>query len=349
MPFYRDDPGALLPWLLRLLSRSFRIGRFFRIEVRMYWVAAILMPLLSLDWFRRTAGTGLELLVLAACAVLFLYVIVWTHEMGHALWGRRYGIHTPLITLSPLGGVAHMGSAATDARSDALIALAGPAVHLLWLAVCWPLSLLLPAGTVTIHGWRYDPVAFGLDLLVQTNLTLMVFNLLPFFPMDGGRVLRALLAMRLHPNRATMIATAIGIGGGAVLMVYGISRSGIYGSLLVVIGVTNILACLDERRIARHTLIYGEPGDRRQSWQSDPEAWRHGADPFAHVREQPQRRPGLLTRLRQRLQARRARREPDLDRQVDRILDRVHKVGMIGLTDKERKILQRASRRRGTG
>src|SRR5260221_17547 len=114
MPAYNDDPRALLPWLIRVLSRSFRVGRFFRSEVRMYWVAVILMPLLFLDWFWRVAS-GLELLVLTAFAVTFLYLIVWTHEMGHALWARRFGIATPLITLSPLGGLAHLGSGPTYA------------------------------------------------------------------------------------------------------------------------------------------------------------------------------------------------------------------------------------------
>jgi Zn-dependent protease len=72
-----------------------------------------------------------------------------------------------------------------------------------------------------MSGRTFDPLVLGLDLLVKTNLNLLIFNLLPLFPMDGGRVLCALLARRMHANRATMIATAIGIGGGVVMMVYG--------------------------------------------------------------------------------------------------------------------------------
>jgi hypothetical protein len=95
-------------------------------------------------------------------------------------------------------------------------------------------------------------------------------------------------------------------------------------------------------------LIYGEAGEARQAWQSDPDAWMRGADPFANVEEAKVRRPGLWARLRQRLKHGRPL-PPDFDQQVDRVLERLHKVGMVGLSGRERKILHRASRRRGTG
>jgi hypothetical protein len=188
--------------------------------------------------------------------------------------------------------------------------------------------------------------------LVQTNVTMLVFNLLPSFPMDGGRVLRALLAMRMHPNRATMIATAIGIGGGVLLLGYGFSSNGAFGSIMVFIGLSNIFACLDERRVARHSLIYGDAdgGGRREAWQSDPDAWRRGEDPFAAAGEGKPRRP-LFRSKRERSPAPEAGPPvEDLDQQVDKILERVHQVGLGGLTASERKVLDRASkRRRGAG
>lgn len=341
MPPYRDFNASPLQNLLIWLSRSFRVGRFFGVEVRMFWLAAVLMPLLFLSWFRPVAGTPLELLVLVAFSFGSLFVIVWSHEMGHILWGRRYGIQTPLITLSPMGGVAHMAARATGPRSEALVALAGPAVHLLWLAVCWPLHWLLPYGSVSIEGWRTDPVWLGLEILVSTNLAMLVFNLLPLFPMDGGRVLRALLSLRLHPNRATLIATAIGIVGGGLLILAGFTREGWSGSILVFIGLSNIAACLEERRVARHSFIYGVGGEQREAWQSDPEAWRRGEDPFAHVgSDKPQRAAAGKK------QQRAAETDADLDRQVDEVLERVHEVGLSGLTSRERKVLERASRRR---
>jgi Zn-dependent protease len=350
MPFEHDSPFAQL---LRWLSRDFRIGRFLGVEVRMYWVAAILTPLLTLQGLARFTGGFLELLLLTGFMSASLFVTVWTHEMGHIAMGWRYGIRTPLITLSPLGGVAHMGSGATSPRRELAISLAGPAVHLAWLAICWPLARLVPYGTLTIDGFAHDPLWFALQVLFETNRWLLLFNLLPLFPMDGGRALRALIALRLHPNRATMIATAIGLAGNIGLALWGFVQPDYQGTILALIGITNVLSCLQERRVARHTLIYAPAlGDHREIWQSDPEAWRRGAHPFGT--STAQRHPGVFARWRaSRAEARRERERREQlqrERDVDRVLERVHQVGMAGLTDAEKQILRRAAeRRRGAG
>ena len=95
------------------------------------------------------------------------------------------------------------------------IAIAGPAVHLVWLAVFWPLSMLVPLDTTwgQPQGWRTSPIAWGLDMTVYLNLVLMGFNLLPLVPMDGGRILRGWLAGRVHGNRATLVAAKVGMVG----------------------------------------------------------------------------------------------------------------------------------------
>src|SRR5687768_9625654 len=103
---------------LRFVMRSFRIGQFFGVEVRMYWAAAILMPLLFWRWAPPDAVTTAEELTFAGIATVFLFVIIWTHEMGHIACGWRHGIRTDLITLSPLGGLAHMNAPATTPRAE---------------------------------------------------------------------------------------------------------------------------------------------------------------------------------------------------------------------------------------
>lgn len=345
-----EEPGQ--PRWLRALHASFRIGRWYGTEVRMFWVAAILMPLLMWSWLGSVGGFG-ERLLLTAVLFVGLYSAVLTHEFGHALWARRYGIHTPQITLSPLGGVAHLGAPVRGPREELLVSLAGPAVHLLWLAVVWPLSGLLPWGTVELDGFAYDPVAFTLAYLWQLHVGLLLFNLLPFFPMDGGRVLRALLAMRMHPNRATRIATTIGIGGAVLLIGLGLFAPGYQGSIQVFLGLSNLMACLQERMVARHQLVYGEDGPPREAWQSDPDAWKRGADPFAD--HAAPARPGWWSRWRWRRDPavaaqRKAAARAALDAELDRVLDRVRQVGLSGLSGKERAVLERASReRRGTG
>src|SRR5262249_15241823 len=147
--------------------------------------------------------------------------------------------------------------------------------------------------------------------LYTTNLTLMIFNLLPIFPLDGGRVARALLSMKWHANRATMWVTAVGIAGGLVMIVLGLLRPAVAGSVGVLIGISCVGASLQERRLAAHVLIYQQY--RREVWETDGDAWKYGG-----MRE---RRPGWFARWRRRRAERRARARAEaiaaLDREVD--------------------------------
>jgi Zn-dependent protease len=353
---YRDYDNSPLMQLLRFVTLSFGIGDFFGVHVRMYWAAAIGMPLLFWYW---TAGfvdpnsneplfTAGETLLIVAIWFFGLFTIIWSHEMGHIACGWRFRIRTDVITLSPLGGVAHMNAPASTPRTELLIALAGPAVHLIWLAVFWPLDLLLPNKVLHIDGWRVCPITFTVGYLVRANTWLMLFNLLPFFPLDGGRTLRALLAMRWHPNLATMWATMIGMIGGGLFIVLGLMRQDVYHrAIWVTLGISCISSCLNERRLARHVLVYQQA--MQDPWATDPDAWKRGAGPLA-----PPRRGHFFARWRRARAERKAQRAAAaaaaLDREVDQILERVHQVGMSGLTDREKAVLKRASqRRRGAG
>lgn len=344
MSAYRDYDNSPLMQLLRFVTRSFAIGDFFGVHVRMYWAAAILMPLLFARW---VPGEGLVRLVMGVLASALLFAIVYTHEMGHIAAGWRFRIRTDAITLSPLGGVAHMNSQASTPRGELLITLAGPATHLLWLLVFWPLQLLLGDAYWYPFGLR-DAGIWVVQFLVTTNVTLLLFNLLPIFPLDGGRCLRALLAMRVHPNRATMWATTVGMIGGGALILLGLSQSDLASSIPIVIGLSCISASLNERRAAQHELVYHRA--IQDPWATDPDAWKRGGDP----RERRARRPGWFARWRrsraEQKAADAAAENELLDRQVDEILDRVHQVGMSGLSEGEKAVLKRASnRRRGAG
>lgn len=344
MSTYRDYDNSPLMQLLRLVTKSFALGNFFGVHVRMYWAAAILMPLLFLRWVPN--GTAMEALVSTVICVGGLFLIIWSHEMGHIAAGWRFRIRTDVITLSPLGGVAHMNAPASTPRAELLISLAGPAVHLLWLAVFWPLQLLLPDRVLSITGWYTCPIEFTVWFFVTTNVSLLVFNLLPFFPLDGGRCLRALLALRVHPNRATMWATAVGITGGILFVVLALFQPTLHGSIGLVIGLSCISQCLNERRLARHVLVYGHV--QQDPWAMDPDAWKRGEGPLAAPRRR--RQLSWLRRWmaeRAELKASRAAAQAaELDREVDAVLERVHEVGMTGLTDREKAVLKRAARRR---
>lgn len=335
--------------LIALLSRSFPLGRTFGVEVRMYLVAALLMPLLFLHWFQGIAATGLERMTLSAFAFVGLYALVWSHEMGHIAMARRHGLPVRGITLSPLGGLAHLGWGAPTPRKDLDVALGGPAVHVLWLAVLWPLRRFAPYDLVVVDGWATLPFGYCVELLFDFNLVLLLFNLLPLFPLDGGRALRAALAMRMDAGRATYYATGLGLVGAVVMGLYGASADGARGVMFLCLAFANLEACLRERADARVRPVYGGV-HRRAGLDSDADAWRQGAPPFGEPDDVAVRRPGPVARWRARREAARATREAqqqvDLERDVDRVLARLHEVGMHGLSDEERAVLRRASERR---
>lgn len=139
------------------------------------------------------------LLGLAAAVGLFVGVVV--HELGHAVTGRMYGVRTKSITLWILGGVAAFDEIPRKRWAEAVVAIAGPITSVVVASVCWGLRAFFPTSTVGVH--------FVLSYLAVMNLFLAVFNLIPALPMDGGRVLRSLLATRMSYARATAIAAGV--------------------------------------------------------------------------------------------------------------------------------------------
>lgn len=139
--------------------------------------------------------------------ILAFFVCVVLHELGHSFTARRFGVNVPRILLMPIGGMAQFDSIPRQPRSELLITLAGPAVNFVIAAVL-AAFLGLPQDW-DIAGLPLSPTALGRYLLIA-NLVMGCFNLIPVFPMDGGRILRALLAMRLPYLSATFWAMSIG-------------------------------------------------------------------------------------------------------------------------------------------
>jgi Zn-dependent protease/CBS domain-containing protein len=142
----------------------------------------------------------------AATFVLLLFLCVVLHEFGHALAAKAYGINTPDITLLPIGGVARLERIPEEPKQELVIAAAGPAVTAI-------IALSLFAVLAARGGADLGAPIQGDDLVAnifKLNVYLLLFNLIPAFPMDGGRVLRALLATRLTYARATQIAATVG-------------------------------------------------------------------------------------------------------------------------------------------
>ena len=187
------------------MSWSLTIARIAGIQLRIHITFLLLIGWLALGYYN--AG-GAAVAVSGTIFVLLLFLCVVLHEFGHAFAAKSFGINTPDITLLPIGGVARLERMPEEPRQELIIAVAGPAVNVV-IALC----LLLIIGS---RG-DVDPrtVMRSGDLLVNLlaiNVWLVLFNLLPAFPMDGGRVLRAFLATRMSYARATQIAATIGQG-----------------------------------------------------------------------------------------------------------------------------------------
>ena len=184
---------------------SWRIGRLAGIDIFVHMTFPLLLVWAGMSYYGIRRDPSDVAVGLAFVGMLFGIVVL--HELGHALMARRFGIGTSDITLLPIGGVARLIRMPEEPRQEFLVALAGPAVNV-------ALAALLGAVAVVTD----IPLRSGIDILgghplrnlFWVNVGLALFNMVPAFPMDGGRVLRSLLAMRLGHPRATRIAATVG-------------------------------------------------------------------------------------------------------------------------------------------
>ncbi len=172
--------------------------------------------------------------------IVLLFACVLAHEFGHILAARRYGIRTPDVTLWPIGGVASLERIPDKPREELVVALAGPAVNVVIAAV---LILFVGSGLDGAAMAEMENPQLGIAArLAAANIFLVVFNLIPAFPMDGGRVLRALLAMRMPHTDATRIAARIGQGAAFLFALAGLFTN----PMLIVIGLFIYLSATAE-------------------------------------------------------------------------------------------------------
>ena len=190
-------------------SWSLRLGRFFGIDVFVHWTFWILIAWVLLLHFR---GSGAAEAAVGVAFVLALFVCVVIHEFGHALTARRFGIVTRDITLYPIGGIASFEGMPERPGQEFLVAIVGPMVNLVIAALLYLLLAAagrLPSLDALDNADTITQLPFLYSLLLA-NVMLAVFNLVPAFPMDGGRALRALLSFRMDKVTATRIAAGLG-------------------------------------------------------------------------------------------------------------------------------------------
>jgi Zn-dependent protease len=192
------------------MLRSFHIGKLFGIPLYIH-STFFLLPIWVL---LANSGFGLASALFVLAGLIALFACVVLHELGHALMARYFGIGTQSITLYPIGGVARLLRMSEKPLEEVCIALAGPAVNLVIAALLSPVALVTFLSGKTLVGLEPGLSAEAgqfLTVLWLGNVSLLLFNLIPCFPMDGGRVLRALLSMGLGQLRATEIAARIGL------------------------------------------------------------------------------------------------------------------------------------------
>jgi Zn-dependent protease len=187
------------------MLRSWRIGTAFGIGIYVHW--SLLLLLLGFLIFGNLLGGNAPGVLYAVSLIAGVFGCVALHELGHALTARQFGIRTRDITLYPIGGVARLERRSERPAEEFWIAIAGPAVNVVLAALLFPLAVFLGAtldqGTGFLAGhWVWE--------LAWINVVLVVFNLLPIFPMDGGRVFRAFLTPFFGSLRATEMAARVG-------------------------------------------------------------------------------------------------------------------------------------------
>lgn len=223
------------------------------IDIYIHWTFLILLAFIGVTNWMKTGSMEQVVWSMAFISVLFLCVLL--HEMGHSLAARRYGIGTRSITLLPIGGVASLEKIPEDPKQEIVVAFAGPAVNmviagtlLLILSLTGKLSELNPEDFTNIQASNF------LILLMVVNITLVAFNLLPAFPMDGGRVFRAALSFVVDRVKATKIAANAGKLVALLFIVYGLFNN----PFLILIGIFVIFGAQTEYEYTRsRSLISG--------------------------------------------------------------------------------------------
>ncbi len=198
------------------LKGTFKIASFFGIPVLIHWSFALILVWILFSAYSNGLDAGGLFWYVSLMISVFVSVIL--HEYGHALTARRYGVATRDIILLPIGGVARLEKLPSAPMEEFWVAVAGPLVNIGLAAILSIYFLFVPIDelflimdTVRYEGGQpFGVKALFIPAVIFGNLLLAVFNLIPAFPMDGGRILRALLSLKMERAKATQIASVIG-------------------------------------------------------------------------------------------------------------------------------------------
>jgi len=222
---------------------SLKATRIAGIDVYIHFTFFLLLAWVAFIHWKQTGSIGAALV--GVLFILSIFACVVLHELGHALAAKKYAIRTRDIILLPIGGVARLEKMPDKPVQELWVALAGPAVN---VGIAAALAVYLYVSNI------FSPVdqstmttAPFLERILGVNIFLVLFNMIPAFPMDGGRVLRALLAMRLAYTRATRISANLGQGIALLFGIFGL----FYNPLLLFIAFFVWIGAAQEARMTQ--------------------------------------------------------------------------------------------------
>ena len=331
---YRDNP----------INWSLSLGRWAGIFVRVH--------LLFFLWMAYTlyqnAVMGQFIVGLIISSMVFVVIVL--HEFGHCFGARSVGGQATDVLMWPLGGLATVDAPQTP-RAQCITTAAGPAVNIVFCALCGTLLILMAgfSGSVPLNPFRLFGVPVDVsrwslrDVVIvvwSVNYTILLFNLVPMFPMDGGRLLQVVLWKRVGFYRATLVATFVGMAGAIGLGLLGLISEQF---LLIGIAIFGYLTCMQHRQALKSGLLtpdaemgYGLTYNQHPWLETTSDADTKKSSWWSRRRE--------ASRLRR--SAKRRQNQEELEKQIDVILDKVHRQGIQSLTRTEKRILQRASKTR---
>lgn len=228
---------------------AWKLGRILGIDFKIHFTFPLIVFWFAFQWGSAT-GAGMIGYIYGAVLAIFLFTCVLLHELGHSVTAMRYGIKVKDITLTPIGGVAQLTRMPENPKQELVITAAGPIVNFVIAGLLLPVVMVFSGFNTGLESWLF---MFGISLkgmvtyLFISNLALGLFNLLPAFPLDGGRILRAGLSLWLGDDRATRIAVGVGQVLAVGLGLYGLMSGAI--SLLLIAGFIFMAGAAESRML----------------------------------------------------------------------------------------------------
>ncbi len=239
------------------MDRGFPLFKIRGIQLRMHYTFPLILIFAAIQ-FALITGRGLTGAVFGVVVTSILFVIVVLHELGHSVAAQSYGIQVEQIVLLPIGGVAQLGRMPEKPSQELVISAAGPLVNFALAALLAIFGLAFGQDLGLRFAFRLPAgITFGavFSYIFAANLFLGLFNLLPAFPMDGGRILRSLLALRFDYSRSTTWAVTIGQGMAALMWLWGFFNGGFF---MVLIAIFIFGAARQEGQMAKMRRVLGD-------------------------------------------------------------------------------------------